>query len=117
MCDQEDEHLAFTTKGKTLYAIKLTRPSAPFTISGTSGWEAGQVNTVRLLGSNAEVDWAMTQQGLRITPPADLGRSMYAWAFEIVTDRQQHSPNVIQHDATKALQGTKRVDLEGHGVD
>ena len=39
---------------------------------------------------------------------------MYAWAFEIVTDRQQHSPNVIQHDATKALQGTKKVDLEGH---
>jgi alpha-L-fucosidase len=116
-CDQEDEHLAFTTKGETLYAIKFIRPSAPFTISGTLGWEAGQVNTVRLLGSNAEVDWAMTQQGLRITPPADLGRSMVAWAFEIVTDRQQHSPNVIQHDATKALQGTKRVDLEGHGVD
>jgi hypothetical protein len=58
----------------------------------------------------------MTQQGLRITPPADLGRSMYAWAFEIVTDRQQHSPNVIQHDATKALQGTKKVELEGHGT-
>jgi alpha-L-fucosidase len=114
VCDQEDEQLAFTTKGKTLYAIKLTQPSAPFTISGTSGWTAGQVNTVRLLGSSAEVDWAMTGQGLRITPPADLGRSKYAWAFEIVTDRQQHSPNVIQHDANKAFQGSKKVDLEGH---
>ena len=41
---------------------------------------------------------------------------MYAWAFEIVTDREQHSPNVIQHDAPKALQGTKKVDLEGHGT-
>ena len=26
VCDQEDEHLAFTTKGKTLYAIKLAKP-------------------------------------------------------------------------------------------
>ena len=113
VCDQEDEHVAFTTRGKVLYAIKLAQPAAPFTISGTSGWEAGQVHTVRLLGSNAEIDWALTEQGLRITPPVDLGQSMYAWAFEIVTDREQHRPNVIQHDATKALQGTKKVDLEG----
>jgi alpha-L-fucosidase len=113
VCDQKDEHLAFTTKGKTLYAIKLAKPSAPFTISDTAGWEAGQVITVRLLGSDAAVDWAVTQQGLRITPPEDLGQSMYAWAFEIVTDRQQHNPNAIQYDATKALKGTKKVDLEG----
>jgi len=113
VCDQEDEHLAFTTKGKTLYAIKLAEPSNPFTIPGTADWQADQVKTVRLLGSGAEVIWAMTQQGLRITPPADLGQSMYAWAFEIVTDHQQHIPNLIQHDATKALQGTKKVDLEG----
>jgi alpha-L-fucosidase len=114
VCGQDNEHLAFTTKGKTLYAIKLTQPSAPFTITAASGWQPGQVKTVCLLGSNAEVDWAATPQGLRITPPADLGRHKYAWAFEIVTDRQQHRPNVIQHDATKPLQGTKKVDLEGH---
>ncbi len=56
----------------------------------------------------------MTAEGLKITPPAELGRSMHAWTFEIVTDREQHVPNVIQRDAAKALQGTKKVDLDGH---
>ena len=37
---QENEHLAFTTKGKTLYAIRLAKPIAPFTIEATAGWRA-----------------------------------------------------------------------------
>jgi len=114
MCEQTDEHLAFTTRGTNLYAIKMTKPSTPFTIAGTAGWTPGQVKSVRLLGSDATVTWALTPQGLRITPPTNLGPSVYAWAFEIVTDREQHTPTVIQHDASKALQGTKKVDLEGH---
>ncbi|TWT80739.1 Alpha-L-fucosidase [Planctomycetes bacterium CA13] len=112
--DQENEHLAFTTNGNRLYAIKLAKPTSPFTISDTAGWQKGQVKTVRLLGSSADVDWELNTQGLQITPPSDLGQSLYAWAFEIVTDKKQHTPNVIQYDASKALQGTRKVDLEGH---
>ena len=112
--EQKNEHLAFTTNGKTLYAIKLAKPSAPFTITGTAGWKAGQVKSVQLIGSGAGVNWLLTPQGLRITPPADLGKSEYAWTFRIITDREQHTPAVIQHDEDKALQGTKKVDLEGH---
>jgi alpha-L-fucosidase len=114
VCDQKDEHLAFTTKDKNLYAIKLVEPVAPFVIAATAGWSAGEVKSVKLLGSESEVSWKMTDAGLQITPPADLGSTQYAWSFEIVTGSQQHLPNVIQHDATKALQGTQKVDLEGN---
>ena len=90
--EQKDEHLAFTTNGNNLYAIKLTKPKKPFTIAATAGWTESNVNSVRLLGSEAQVKHEITPQGLTITPPLDLGKSQYAWAFEIVTDKQQHVP-------------------------
>ena len=110
---QADEHLAFTTKGKNLYAIKLSEPSAPFTITGTVGWKSEQVKSVCLLGSDAVVYWKMTPQGMQITPPGSLGDSEYAWSFEIITNEEQHHPNVIVTDSDKALKNTLKVNLEG----
>jgi alpha-L-fucosidase len=110
---QTNEHLAFTTKGKHLYAIKLDRPTTPFVIEGTAGWSKTQVKSVRLIGFDAAVSWDMTPQGLQITPPSDLGNSMFAWSFEIVTNEEQHQPNAIETDTGKALQGTKKVNLDG----
>ncbi|TWT71389.1 Arylsulfatase [Crateriforma conspicua] len=114
--DQGDERLVFTTKGNNLYAIKMEEPSEPFKIVGTAGWKSDEVRSVRLLGADANVSWSMTPQGLRIVPPDDSGISRYAWAFEIVTIRNQHVPNVIQNDADEALKGTRKVDLEGHDL-
>lgn len=111
--EQASEHLVFTTKGKKLYAIKLAKPTAPFVIEGTAGWTADQIQSVNLLGSGADVRWEMTPAGLRITPPAQLGSSTYAWSFEIVTDAEQHVPNVMVKDASKALKNTGKVDLDG----
>ena len=111
--DQKDEHLAFTTKGKTLYAIKLKKPSDPFVITGTAGWKTEQVKSVQLLGSEAKVVWEMTPEGLQISPPGDLGTSSIAWSFKIATDRQQHVPNAIERDVDKAFKGTKKVELDG----
>jgi alpha-L-fucosidase len=85
----------------------------PFTITGTSGWNAAQVKSVRLLGSDSAVTFEMTEAGLQITPPTDLGSSVYAWSFEIVSNEQQHHPNTLVNDADKALNGTRKVDLEG----
>jgi alpha-L-fucosidase len=113
VCDQPEDHLAFTTNGKNLYAIKLAKPTTAFTIKGSKGWKDSDVNTVRVLGSDATVKWSMTPDGLEITPPSNLGESRYAWTFEIVTDQEQHTPNVIQHDASQALKGSKKVDLDG----
>ena len=56
----------------------------------------------------------MTPAGLQITPPAELGKSNYAWSFEIATDEPQHTPNVIIKDADAALRNTRKVDLDGH---
>ncbi len=93
--DQKENHLAFTTNGQNLYAIMLAEPIEPFTIDATAGWAGTQVKSVKLLGSNAEIQWELTPRGLRITPPADLGSSQHAWSFEIATDQQQHVPNMI----------------------
>ena len=91
---QKNGHLAFTTNGKKLYAICLEKP-APFTIEATKGWTAADVESVRLLGSEGKVEWAIDENGLRITPPADLGASQHAWAFEILTTKNQHTPAVL----------------------
>ena len=56
----------------------------------------------------------MTPNGLQITPPKDLGDSMYAWSFQIVTNKKQHHPNVIETDVKKSFEGTKKVNLDGH---
>lgn len=91
---QKNGQLAFTTNGKKLYAICLEKPQA-FTIEATKGWTAADVESVRLLGSEGKVEWAIDENGLRITPPADLGESEYAWAFEILTAKEQHTPAVL----------------------
>ncbi|QDT00961.1 alpha-L-fucosidase [Adhaeretor mobilis] len=114
--NQEKGHLAFTTREKNLYAISLEKPVVPFTIAATSGWTADQIKSVKLLGAESEVSWKITPDGLRITPPSDLGASQHAWAFEIVTTEEQHHANAIQSNAVTALKGTKKVDLEGNVV-
>ncbi len=111
--EQEAGHLAFTTHGKNLYAIALEKPTN-FTIEGTKGWDKEEVLAVSLLGSKAKVKWEMTTEGLKITAPSDVDKLQYAWAFEIITKSQQHHPNVIQTDASQALKGTKKVNLDGN---
>ena len=108
---QENEQLSFTTNGKKLYAIKCTKPVEAFVIEATKGWNAKQIQSVRLLGSDAKVDWKISDKGLRIVPPTDLGDSKFAWSFEIITQEEQYQ--AVETDADKALQGTKKVDLEG----
>ena len=89
------------------------KPTAPFTIVATAGWQAADVESVRLLGSESPVDWSIGPDGLRITPPSDTGKSQFAWSFEIVTKSHQHQPNAIVSDPDQALQPTRKVDLDG----
>ena len=111
---QQKGDLAFTTKGKSLYAIALEKPVAAFTITATKGWKKENVKTVSLLGSQEAVDWEITANGLKIMPPANLGTTAHAWSFKIETDSDQFVPSAIQKDASKALDGTKKVDLDGN---
>lgn len=100
---QETGNLAFTTKDKTLFAIALEKPNDAIIIEPTKSWNKEEVNSVKLLGSDAEIDWNMSPEGLVITPPADLGKSDYAWAFEINTNSIQHSPSAMHADVDKAM--------------
>ena len=111
---QEKDHLAFTTKGKNLYAIALEQPTKTFVVEGTQEWTKDTVKSVQLIGAEAEIAWEVTSEGLKITPPENLGQSKYAWAFKIETDKEQFTPNAIQTDVDKAFKGTKKVDLEGN---
>jgi alpha-L-fucosidase len=110
---QEKGNLAFTTKGKKLYAITLKKPVSTLVIEATKGWNKNEVKFVNLLGSKAKVEWKITSNGLEIIPPKDLGKSKYAWSFEINTNSEQFEPSAIQKDASKALEGTKKVNLDG----
>ena len=112
---QPEAHLAFTTNGKKLYAISL-QPPQPFTIEATKGWTAADVESVRLLGSNGKVEWQIDENGLRITPPADLGASKHAWAFEILTTENQHTPadlgNALQEKRRTAIHSEDSTDYD-----
>jgi alpha-L-fucosidase len=112
---QASAHLAFTTNGKKLYAICLQQPK-PFTIEATKGWTAADVESIRLLGSNGKVEWGIGENGLRITPPADLGASKHAWVFEILTTKNQHTPaelgNALQEKRQTAIHSPDSTDYD-----
>ena len=112
---QKTDHLAFTTNGKNLYAICLQQPK-PFTIEATKGWTAADVESVRLLGSEGKVEWGIDENGLRITPPAELGTSKHAWAFEILTTKNQHPPaelgNALQEKRQTAIHSPDSTDYD-----
>ncbi|WP_218939731.1 alpha-L-fucosidase [Lutibacter citreus] len=110
---QKEGNLAFTTKGKVLFAIALEKPEKPFVIKGTKGWNRENIKSVQLIGSKEKISWKMLEEGLRILPPENLGKSEYAWSFKILTSSNQFHPNAIEVDADKVLKGTKKVNLEG----
>lgn len=92
---QENEDLSFTTNGNKLYAIKCKKPTSPFVIEATSRWDVAQIDSVKLLGSNAIVEWEKSTDGIKITPPSDLGESQHAWSFEIHMSTDPSHPTLI----------------------
>lgn len=112
--DQEEGNISYTVKDKILNAIAKEAPLNDILIEGTQDWTTQNIKSVKLLGSDGKVNWQVTEEGLKITPPRDLGSSKYAWTFEIVTDQQQYVPAVVQNSIDKAFKGTKKVDLDGH---
>lgn len=100
---QENESLSFTVKDKVLYAIKREKPVTPFVIEASKGWKKDQVKSVRLIGSDASVEYNISENGLKIIPPKDIGSSKFAWVFEVVTTKNKYHQNVIETDAEKVL--------------
>ena len=79
---QSAPRLRFTTKDNILYAIALDKPAAPFVIRAIKPSEAANVKSVELLGSDSTIEWLVTENGIRITPPQELP-GKHAWVFKI----------------------------------
>ncbi len=73
----------FTTKGKTLYAIELARPSNSGAVVHALGSTSGNhVGNVELLGSTMHLEWKQQPDGLHIAFPPQAANE-YAYAYRI----------------------------------
>jgi alpha-L-fucosidase len=73
----------FTTKGKTLYAIELARPSTgDAVIQALSSKTETHVGNVELIGSTAHLKWKQQPDGLHVTFPSNASKE-YAYAYRI----------------------------------
>ena len=62
----------FTAKDDTIYAICLGRPSGEVTIESCKALYVDEIENVSMLGVEQPLEWALTGEGLKITPPVDL---------------------------------------------
>ncbi|MGD0388337.1 MAG: alpha-L-fucosidase [Tepidisphaeraceae bacterium] len=81
------EHdIRFTTRGTTLYAIVMGWPAdqklSIKTLAAQSNVYPGDIQNIRLLGSDAKLTWTRTDAGLTISLP-DAKPCDYAYAFKI----------------------------------
>ncbi|MGD1890436.1 MAG: alpha-L-fucosidase [Cyclobacteriaceae bacterium] len=83
--DLTAEDFRFTTKGDKLYAIALDWPeSGELLIKSlaTGAEHTKEVTSAKLLGSDADITWEQTEQGLRVKLPAEKTGG-YAYAVEL----------------------------------
>jgi alpha-L-fucosidase len=91
MEDQEVQYTAqdirFTVKDDVLYAICLGWPGESVTIQSlkTRLYES-EIASVKMLGVDKELEWAMAEEGLKIEPP-DEKPCEHAYAFKITRKR------------------------------
>ena len=69
------EHAIYTCSkdGKTIYATRLSWPEHAFTLTSFAAGGVGKdvkINSVALLGSDAEIQWKRAGEGIAITPPS-----------------------------------------------
>lgn len=75
------EDFRFTIKDGTLYAIALVPPTGDITIKYLNSSKV-QIQAIDLLGYHGEVDFIQSEDGLKITKPADTELE-HAWVFRI----------------------------------
>ncbi len=62
----------FTVKDDTIYAICLGHPSTEVNIESFKTFYPNEISHVSMLGVEQSLEWTLTDDGLKITPPADL---------------------------------------------
>jgi alpha-L-fucosidase len=82
--------IRFVTKGDTLYAIALAWPAGGKllikSLASNSPYYPGQIGRVGLLGSNENLEWSRTSEGVTISLPF-VPPGHYAWSFRIDSSR------------------------------
>jgi alpha-L-fucosidase len=76
------QDIRFTVKGNVLYAICLAWPEKSFTIESVRNLYPGEVRSVEMLGSDGQLPWRMTGEGLVVERP-DRKPCDHAYAFKI----------------------------------
>jgi alpha-L-fucosidase len=75
MEDQEVEYtpqdIRFTVKGDVLYAICLGWPEGQVTIESLAGLYEEEIESVRMLGVDQELEWSLSLAGLKVKTPAE----------------------------------------------
>jgi alpha-L-fucosidase len=75
MEDQEVQYTAqdirFTAKDDALYAICLGWPSERVVIETLKHSYEAEIKSIRMLGSDAELEWSLTPEGLSVTMPPE----------------------------------------------
>jgi alpha-L-fucosidase len=66
-----DEDFRFTCRGNLLYATCLGWPGKRVTIRSMKKLYPGEIESVRMLGVDAELNWSVTEEGLEIDPPGE----------------------------------------------
>jgi len=72
----------FTKKGEKLYAISLGWPGEEITIASLSTLDEQSVASVRMLGSDQELNWSLSENGLAVETPSERPTN-HAYVFEI----------------------------------
>jgi alpha-L-fucosidase len=63
--------IRFTAKGDDLYAICLGWPEEQVVIESLHALYESEIRSVKMLGVDRELEWSLTDEGLKITPPAE----------------------------------------------
>jgi len=83
-----NKDVRYTTKGKTLYAITLGVPEAEPILMESFAKDRlptpMEISKLGVLGSDEEIEWELTDEGLVITAPADVANEV-AVVFKIQT--------------------------------
>ena len=74
------QDIRFTTRGDVLYAIALAWPEANLTVESLAGLD---VRSVKLLGTETDLQWETAEEGLRIEMPTS-PPCKHAYCFKIL---------------------------------
>ena len=87
MEDKEVQYTAkdirFTARDDVLYAICLGWPADPVLIEELKSLYPGEVRSVSMLGVQQELEWSLTNAGLKIKPPVEKPCD-HAYVFRII---------------------------------